>query len=242
MRALGRSVTMPLQVPTGRRRIVELLPVAHALSDQLTTVALDEERSHGRESSCRPGCGACCRQLVALSVVEAQGLAELVATLPPERQDVIRERFRRAVTTLERAGLLDARDPAGNRQLVARHMGSVEASVRDLGHRYFAQQIACPFLEHEACSIYEDRPSVCREYHVTSPAERCAQLYQAEVDRVPIPQRVGDLLMHAASNTEGLPIGKIPLTLSLEWSEANGQQLSATHDGMGLFETMLAES
>jgi Fe-S-cluster containining protein len=32
----------------------------------------------------------------------------------------------------------------------------------------------CPFLEDESCSIHPDRPLVCREYLVTSPAELCA--------------------------------------------------------------------
>ncbi len=33
----------------------------------------------------------------------------------------------------------------------------------------------CPFLDGEnRCSVYNDRPSTCRKYHVTSPRESCA--------------------------------------------------------------------
>lgn len=239
LRVLNVERQLELAVPGGPRRLVALLPVARQLSEQLTAATLESERGYGRESSCRAGCGSCCRQLVAISCVEAQGLAELVARLPVERQAVIRGRFAAAVKALEDAQLLDAAEPLGDRQLIARNLGSMEASVRDLGRRYFALQIACPFLEQEACSIYEERPSVCREHHVTSPAENCATIYESDVTSIPTPQRVGDLLMNAAHQANGLPIGKIPLALSLEWSEVNGHQLDQTHDGLVLFQLMM---
>lgn len=43
-----------------------------------------------------------------------------------------------------------------------------------------------PFLEDDACSIHPHRPSVCREYLVTSPAEHCAELGRKLVKRVPV--------------------------------------------------------
>lgn len=230
-----------LAVPAGPRRLVELLPVARELSEELTAGALDVERAHGRIPSCRAACGSCCRQLVAISCVEAQGLAELVAALPAERQAVIRGRFAAAVEALEDAKLLDASEPRGERHLVARYMGSMEASAQDAARRYFALQIACPFLEQESCSIYSERPSVCREHLVTSPAEHCAKLFEAEVTPVPTPQRVGDLLMKAAHRANGLPMGKMPLTLSLEWSERNGHLLDRTSEGLELFKLMMGE-
>jgi len=174
-----------VEVPVGPRKLTDLLPVTRALSDELTAAAIASEEAAGRKISCRAGCGACCRQLVVISVVEAQGLAELVAKLPAERQATIRARFAAAVRRLEEAGLLDRAAPPGQRNLVARNVGSVEASVQDLARRYFAQRVACPFLENESCTIYAERPSVCREYHVTSPAERCSSLFDESVDREP---------------------------------------------------------
>jgi Fe-S-cluster containining protein len=241
LRVLDVDREFYLSVPVGPRRLVELLPVARELSDQLTTMALEKERAAGRSVSCRAGCGACCRQLVAISLVEAQGLAELVDRLPPERQALVRDRFTEAVQKLEQVGLLDAADPHGQRNLRANDLGNIEASVHDVGVRYFAQNIACPFLEDESCSIYEERPSVCREYHVTSPAEHCVNLYVDDVESVPVPRRVGDSLMKAAHDTAGLPTGKMPLTLSLEWSAANADTLSHARDGLDLFKGLMNE-
>jgi Fe-S-cluster containining protein len=240
-RLSGADRHIDLSVPVGPRRLVELLPVARQLSDGLTAAVLDIERAAGRESSCRSGCGSCCRQLVAISYVEAQGLAELVAALPAERQAVVRGRFASAVQTLEQADLLNAAEPRGSRYLQGRNVGSAEASARDLSRRYFALQIPCPFLEAESCGIYEARPSICREHHVTTPAERCQTVFDSDVTPIPTPQRIGDLLMNAAHRADGLPRGKMPLTLSLEWSEANGERLAKAHDGMTLFSMMMGE-
>lgn len=241
VRVRDREHDVDLAVPSGPRRLVELLPVARDLSEHLTAAMLDIERAEGRSPSCRAGCGSCCRQLVAISFVEAQGLAELVARLPAERQALIRGRFAESIRRLEAAGLLDPTEARGSRHLAGRNLGSAEASVRDLGRRYFALQVGCPFLDDEACGIYAERPSVCREHLVTSPAERCATVYESDVRSVPTPQRVGDLLMHAAHDVCGLPLGKLPLILSLEWAEVHGHRLETKHDGLALFQAMLGQ-
>src|SRR5262245_46397106 len=96
LRVLDQDHLLELSVPSGPRRLVELLPVARALSEQLTALALERARTAGKTTSCGPACGACCRQLVAISLVEAQGVAEVVASMPAERQAAIRQRFAEA--------------------------------------------------------------------------------------------------------------------------------------------------
>src|SRR5262249_40316677 len=157
-------------------------------------------------------------QLVAISVVEAESLARLVDRLPPERQAIIRRRFADAVRTMEEVGLLDPADPPGDRSMVAVDQGSPEATVREVGRRYFAMQVPCPFLEDESCGIHPDRPLVCREYHVTSPAENCSRLYEIGVDRLLSPLPMSRVMARTGHRAAGLEEGLLPLTLSLEWS------------------------
>ncbi|MEO8777051.1 MAG: YkgJ family cysteine cluster protein [Rhodanobacter sp.] len=38
-----------------------------------------------------------------------------------------------------------------------------EVSHRQLGIDYLRQGVACPFLEQESCSIYDERPLACRK-------------------------------------------------------------------------------
>jgi Fe-S-cluster containining protein len=232
---------MTVSVPKTPMRPGEMLPLVRTLASSVIDAATQSVEESGQKISCQKGCGACCRQLVAISVIEAQELAELVATLPAERQAIIRARFDRAVHSLEDAGLLDPNEPIGERALSIDNCGSRETNLQELSRRYFRQRLACPFLEDESCSIHEARPLVCREYHVTSPAERCARLFEQPVDRVELPFRLGDALIRTSEKILGAPAYSIPLVLALEWSETNAASLKQVHDGAEMFETIINE-
>lgn len=234
-----RAFTVP--VPLGPSHLLDLLPATGAIASQEAQANIDHARAEGKEISCKAGCGACCRQLVAISAVEAKALADLVASMPPERQGIIRERFRASIRRLEEAGILDANEPVGSRYPVARDQGSIHTTLTDLGHRYFQLKIACPFLENESCGIYEVRPAVCREYHVTSPADNCARLYEASVDRLEPMFHVSDILGQLAERTTGLAQSTLMLVQSLEWAEANGNVFNEPLDGKSLFEMLMHE-
>lgn len=241
MRWRDTERAMPVPVPSGETTLLGLLPSAREITRQTTALAVEQVRAEGKEISCRAGCGACCRQLVAISFVEAQSLADVVAAMPAERQAEIRRRFAEALSRLERAGLLDPGAPKGERAIQIADVASRAVALQAAGRGYFQQQIACPFLENESCGIYEDRPIVCREYHVTSPAANCTQLYQIQIDRVEPPVHVGEVLARTADRVSGIGPFMIPLVLSLEWSEAHGSTLKQPHDGRRLFQTMMEE-
>ena len=235
----GHAISIP--VPPPRATMLDLLPAAREFSGKTTGLALDGERAAGRSISCCAGCGACCRQLVAISVVEAESLAQLVAAMPEERAAVIRGRFAAAVKRLEDAGLLSADEIPGDRALVVKGVNQLEDARRKISRTYFALGIPCPFLEDESCSIHPDRPMVCREYHVTSPAERCARLYREDVERVDVPWRMGGVLARTFAKVTGGEILMIQLALSLEWSASHSAEITAPHDGRVLMDAMVQE-
>src|SRR5262249_36730788 len=185
---------------------------------------------------------ACCRQLVAISLTEAQSLADVVAAMPPEWQAKIRQRFADAIARLEAAGLLDANEPKGDRHLLHPSPGSLGAATAPVAQRYFQQRIACPFLENESCSIYADRPLVCREYLVTSPAADCARLYQVPVEPIELPVSVREVMVQMTHQVAGVPLEAIPLVLSLEWVEAHPGQLDRqTMPGLEMVQALVTE-
>jgi Fe-S-cluster containining protein len=120
----------------------------------------------GGSISCKAGCGACCRMLVPISELEAQRLREVVHAMPEPRRSHVLARFAEAVRQLDAAGLLPQ---------LRRVEQWTDNEFQAMTRAYFERQIACPFLEAESCSIYEERPITCREYLVTSPAEKCAR-------------------------------------------------------------------
>ena len=97
--------------PTGPSRPDDLLPLARALSDTVVGETVRAVERSGECISCKAGCGACCRQLVAISEVEARRIARVVEGLPEPRRAAVRPRFAEARRRLDEAGLLhDLRD------------------------------------------------------------------------------------------------------------------------------------
>ena len=86
---------------------------------------------------------------------------------------------------------------------------------------YFAATVACPFLDDEACSIYPDRPTICREYLVTSPAENCRSPTPDTIRRVPIAGSLSAALIMVDRDPDGEHHGPLLLVESLAWVAAN---------------------
>jgi Fe-S-cluster containining protein len=200
-------------VPSGPSRLSDLLPLARALSDAVVREACGAVEEMGEKISCRKGCGACCRQLIAISEVEARRIRDLVEGLPEPRRTEVRTRFAEACRRLEGAGLLE--------KLRATE-GCSDEEYAALVDTYFRQYIPCPFLEEESCSIYDERPITCREHLVASPPEYCAKPDPEGVRKVRLPLRV----FNAVTRWEVPPtehfLGRwLPLILAPEWAEAH---------------------
>lgn len=206
-------LTSRVTVPAGPTRVSDLLPVARALSDAVVRETSQAVEGAGEKVSCKKGCGACCRNLVAISEVEARRIRAVVEQLPEPRRDTIRARFSEARERLERAGLLD--------ELQAVHRVTSEDYSTLVG-TYFQERIACPFLEDESCSIYDERPITCREYLVTSPPEHCARLGSEGVRRVRLPLRVFNAVARwQVPPPEHFLERWVPLILAPEWAAAH---------------------
>ena len=106
----GEQLPLELSVPAGPVTVETLLPILRGLSSLFSDRAAARAEAAGRPISCRAGCGACCRHLVALAPSEARALARLVDAMPESRRTVIRQRFDAA---LQRLGDLVDRMPTG---------------------------------------------------------------------------------------------------------------------------------
>jgi Fe-S-cluster containining protein len=220
-----------LTIPPKPLRLPELAFNFMGMSDKLTDLAVAHEEREGRSVSCRKGCGACCRQLVPLSPPEAWMLADIVAGMAPARQTEVRAAFATADDAVARSGL------------GAALAGRIETmgQMTSLALQYFGLGVACPFLRDESCSIHPYRPSICREYLVTSPAENCAQLGRGPVERVPVGMRLSRALSHLTAKLLGKEAEVVPLTHALAWAAAHREDGQRTWDARTLIEGLLAE-
>lgn len=207
------EMQVKLTVPTGPTTMRVLLPVMHSLTNSIVGAAVQMAEGQGRKISCRAGCGACCRQLVPISEVEARQIGELVDAMPEPRRAAVRARFADATRRLDSAGLLDK---------LRRRAEWDGREVQPLGIEYFRQGVPCPFLEDESCSIHPDRPLACREYLVTSPAEHCARPSAETIDQVELPVKVWPAVARCdAPDPAARFVRWVPLVLAPEWAEAH---------------------
>ncbi len=205
----GRRLEFEVSVPPGPTLPAQLLPVFRSLADAAIGAAVEAAQDAGLKVSCRQGCGACCRQLVPISQIEARRLAQVVNDAPQERRAEILYRFEQAGRRLKDAGLLEK---------VHSPETMTPEQRKALGLEYFRLGIACPFLEAESCSIYTERPIACREYLVTTPAENCANPTAETVKCVSVPLEVSKTLRSFNGDRNDRADRWVPLILSLEWA------------------------
>lgn len=140
------------------------------------------EAHDGVSVSCAKGCGACCRQLVTISLPEAFALADTLAGKPETDRPAFQSRLAQAETRLAVADLDLELDSLGDPEFPA-------DEHYELARRYFRLGLPCPFLVDESCSIYTERPALCRQYLVSSPAAHCSDPFRQTVTPInPVPQ------------------------------------------------------
>ena len=207
----GQPLQIKTSVPTSKMRPKRMLPVFHNMTASFMDKTVERIHSEGMEISCTKGCGACCRQMVPISEIEAHRLCNLVNQMSEPRKSIISKRFAEAKERMSKTGLLDKLQ---NSEQITKE------EFRDLGLKYFEQGVACPFIEDESCSIHLDRPIVCREYLVVSPAENCRRLNGEPIKVLKIAFKMSEAIK-CFNESKDKSDGLIPLILALEWAETH---------------------
>jgi len=229
----GRLSTA-IDAPTGFIPITSIVPVARRLGDEAAQLVVQHTLAAGHTISCRIGCAACCRMLVPLSAPEAFALREYVEQLPSDRQAHLLKRLSDTKARLMRAGLWDRlNDVAEASRLVT------DEELDPINRSYYALRIPCPYLEDELCSIYESRPSACRELLVTSPAELCQDFAQNPVTPLPVSMQISSILGLVWGTLTDSPPRLIPLPAALEWAERHEEESRRTWSGSSLLDHVL---
>jgi Fe-S-cluster containining protein len=120
--------------------------------------------AQGHPVACKAGCSACCEQLVLIWAAEAELVA---AWLQEPEHAAARQAFVAAYPAwLERSaaaiGAVEERTEAGDGP------GLLATLVA-----HWRERILCAFNQGGLCTIYEVRPSVCRNCHALDTSARC---------------------------------------------------------------------
>jgi Fe-S-cluster containining protein len=135
--------------------------------------------------------------------------------MPEPKQSAIRKRFTEALAHLQAEGMLEQLEAVMDAD-------NVEATERQrIGDDYFRVGLPCPFLEEGSCSIYADRPLICREYLVTSPAVHCQSPTPETIDMLPLAAKSARALiaMGAERSSNSSQRRWLPLPLALRFAE-----------------------
>jgi Fe-S-cluster containining protein len=234
LRVLGEPVSAEVPAPAGPVRLDAVLPLLRQLDDRIVDISTRRaEAERGEPVTCRKGCSACCRaQPVPVTPPEAYALARLVEGLPEPKRAVVRERFAANVRRLDEAGLKEF--------FLGREREVTADEAHEVARRYFGLRLVCPFLEDDACGIYADRPFVCRQYLVTSPAEWCANPFDHPVRVVPTAARFAHAALAVADVFLGPPRYSVPLALAPEYVERRRDELERTFPAEEVFRESLA--
>lgn len=225
--ALG-TVPFTAEIPDGPMRLSQLVPIVYALTGLVVDRAVERSKLGGAPVSCRKGCGACCRQLVAMSAPEAFHLAERVHAEPEPTRAALLEGIRVQRAALETHGLAADVD--------AFLEGKLEPEARKhLAVKYFQPRIGCAFLgADEACRLHLDRPATCRDLNVTSPAEWC-DAPKGPLQRVPTPPLLSGPLARLTARLTGGRVTLVPLPLALVYAEREADLAQRRWPGDELF-------
>jgi len=221
-----------VHIPAGRVPVAGLVPVFQFLTDTLVYAAQRVTEQQGRTIACGPGCAACCHQAVPVGEAEVLHLAMVVGAMAPPQQAKCRARFERVMAELRAAGLL-----ARAHEIVA--AGGDEQAEHELAVDYFAQKLACPFLDEGSCSIYAHRPLRCREHVVASPPERCMDPELEAPEGVLGLRKASPLLYRFGDGRGGDRVRCVLLPESLEWVARHRHVAPATFPGPVMFENYL---
>ena len=228
------TLTTPVEIPTGFVPVTAIVPLMRHLGEQAQ--GLEEQRTvrTGNSISCRKGCAACCRMLVPVSGPEAFALKGFVETWPEDRKQALMARLAATQQRLAESGVLPRLE-----QLMESDQQMTDEQMEPINRDYYRMRLACPFLDNEMCSIYEERPAACRELQVTTPAKLCDDMVQNRVKALPVPLRVSTALSLLWSEMSGGPMRLVPLPLALLWAARHAPEGERTWKGTQLLEKAL---
>lgn len=135
---------------------------------------VEETAKSGETISCRKGCCLCCSMYVEATMQECEAIVyylyqndEVLATFL-QNYPRWRERIRENGDLFKQCGHL------GNIDFTPENAHAFLQQVYEEEEHYLKQNIPCPFLHNQLCSIYEVRPYTCAARIVTSPPEWCS--------------------------------------------------------------------
>lgn len=204
---------------TRRVKIDQLTYPANQISDFVCNKASEKQSLYGNCISCQKGCSACCSYVISVSPAEVFSIMKRLARLD-----------RKAKTHLLRKMTVEARKIIHNISPIIGAGEIEEDNLYNVAKWYDNLDIQCPFLENRVCSIYSDRPIVCREFMVNSSSKQCKAGLAGNRNVIDLPIKMAEILTEVCAKLLDSEPMTTFLPLASAWSDNYSYILDKTFD------------
>ena len=138
--------------------------------------AIEEATSSSEAISCQKGCYYCCTFYVEATMQECEAIVyylyhnERVYSMFRQQYPRWRQKLKDNGDIFRNFGQLWRED------VTPENAEELMLAFEEQNQRYSEQNIYCPFLDKDLCSIYEVRPYMCASHYATTPPEWCNPL------------------------------------------------------------------
>ena len=204
----------------GNARLADIVPAARVICDKITEITTEQIRIQGGSIPCHKKCPACCNYLVSLSVPEVVCF----------RQEIFHKRKYQPSpalrTYLHAARRIIRHRPPDNILESSSNSSNNPSELKALADWYAGLNLICPFLRNSQCTIYEQRPFVCREHFVTGSAQGCRR-GSGEAQVIEMPVQMGNVLCRLSKELCDVS-DAVMMPLALAWCDINKQLCERT--------------
>jgi Fe-S-cluster containining protein len=202
-------------IAAGNAQLADIVPAARIICDKITDITTKQIRIQGGSIPCHKGCATCCSYLVSLSVPEA---------LRFRQEFFLKQKYRPSQTLrtyLSAAKRIISHRPPDQVLKFFSNSSDNPFELNLLSDWYAGLNLVCPFLCNSLCTIYQQRPFVCREHFVSNPVHSCyGNCDKGEIIEMPV--QMGTVLCRLTKKL--CDVGDaVMMPLALAWCEVNKQ-------------------
>jgi Fe-S-cluster containining protein len=191
--------------------LADIVPVARKISTKLALAVLNNLKQQGQDVPCRKGCSQCCYYPIPLSVPEAFCMRrQLLAMNPARRETLVNRCLETASIVIENHQQSDEQD-----------LTFTESDISQISQWYSQIKLPCPFLSENLCTVYQIRPSACREHIVTGSSDLCGTDTTKDFNVVKMPVSILEALSQLTAQLEQSQPEAVMLPVALPWTQIN---------------------
>ena len=158
-------ITAEIAVKDCLAKLAVIVPLLRMLSVKINQAIHRQAIDNGLSIPCHKGCASCCYFLIPLSVPEALCLVGEIMLMPLAQYENLKRHW-------DRIG--DQMREQLPKNLSPPYTNDISCSqLKKISNWYTLQKQPCSFLQKNVCTIYRQRPLVCRDFLVTGSSLQC---------------------------------------------------------------------